>query len=693
MGEEGEDGVEALAEQAGTAYAEGNHRMSNHLLQALLKHRDNDPKVLHNIAILEYVAGDCCEPRKLLQELDRQKKRVDDARAESESGEGVLVEVTIGDADPSLTAYNTAVVLFQLKQYTRCRAGLEEMFSNIEPIDEFLAFKVCFLLLDVYLLQRQTEKATEVLAYLERSYAILTKPEGSKENGLDATGESEKGAAVIQGDWPNKKSARRPPTDIAPEDVRAALHIYKAKLSLMARPSKSSKREIKTTLNACAQNTTGLFLKSNLEYLRQNFRKAIKLLNNSCQKNDRDPNVPALYFNNMGCIHHCMRRHAAANFYFTRALQENSRLYDQPGSENRSTDSVALHVFSCDRRCELEYNRGLQLLLSGRPEQAFASFQGALSLMHRQPRIWLRIGESCVAMHVQQQQQQEREEQAGSRLSPLVKCAAGVGGNRRLVLPVKGTTIDKADEEKTVPAADASASSSPTPACTLAFGVKCLRNALLLCESLLGSVSAGDYSALLQSSAQGNLSASEEYALQLHAMHRLSLLLLSWTALAQDDYLAALSWAQQLLDTKDCPANIKLYAHLYACDALCQLNRSNEALTHLSSALELGETFATVCSSGSVEGSTADGELDTIRNPYNPGATSKSAARGLLYSNLAAVYILQGDSQQAMQYVQQALELTPTSRQSLLCLVYLQLESGNTESAVEILKKQRHVPK
>ena len=41
MGEEGEDGVEALAEQAGTAYAEGNHRMSNHLLQALLKHRDN----------------------------------------------------------------------------------------------------------------------------------------------------------------------------------------------------------------------------------------------------------------------------------------------------------------------------------------------------------------------------------------------------------------------------------------------------------------------------------------------------------------------------------------------------------------------------------------------------------------------------------------------------------------------------
>ena len=55
-----------------------------------------------------------------------------------------------------------------------------------------------------------------------------------------------------------------------------------------------SKREIKTSLNACAPNTTGLFLKANLEWQRQNYRKAIKLLNNSCQTTERDKNVPAL---------------------------------------------------------------------------------------------------------------------------------------------------------------------------------------------------------------------------------------------------------------------------------------------------------------------------------------------------------------------------------------------------------------
>ena len=125
-----------------------------------------------------------------------------------------------------------------------------------------------------------------MLAYLERSFLALTKVEGSKENGdIVAPADGLQGAAAgtASSDWPNKKSARRPPTDITPEEVRGALNLYKAKLSLAGDASKSSKREIKTALAACKPDTTGLFLKCQLEYLRQNYRKAIKLLNNSCQ--------------------------------------------------------------------------------------------------------------------------------------------------------------------------------------------------------------------------------------------------------------------------------------------------------------------------------------------------------------------------------------------------------------------------
>ena len=90
-----------------------------------------------------------------------------------------------------------------------------------------------------------------MLAYLERSFLALTKVEGSKENGdIVAAADGLQGAAAgtASSDWPNKKSARRPPTDITPEEVRGALNLYKAKLALMARMSKSSKREIKDIL-------------------------------------------------------------------------------------------------------------------------------------------------------------------------------------------------------------------------------------------------------------------------------------------------------------------------------------------------------------------------------------------------------------------------------------------------------------
>ena len=117
-----------------------------------------DPKILHNEAVSQYVLSGSGDPRKLLAVLEKLKQRADDAQ--SDAGEGSVADVA--DVDPSLTAYNTAVLLYQLKQYSRCRAILEEMFSNIEPVDEFLVFRVCFLLLDVYLLQKQAEKATEV---------------------------------------------------------------------------------------------------------------------------------------------------------------------------------------------------------------------------------------------------------------------------------------------------------------------------------------------------------------------------------------------------------------------------------------------------------------------------------------------------------------------------------------------------
>ena len=50
------------------------------------------------------------------------------------------------------------------------------------------------------------------------------------------------------------------------------------------------------------QRPPGLFLKGNFEFTRQNYRKAIKLLS-SCPALQTDPQLPVLYYNNLGLVH------------------------------------------------------------------------------------------------------------------------------------------------------------------------------------------------------------------------------------------------------------------------------------------------------------------------------------------------------------------------------------------------------
>lgn len=59
---------------------------------------------------------------------------------------------------------------------------------------------------------------------------------------------------------------------------------------------------------------------ANLEFLRTNYRKSIKLLN-SCSRTGTEE---ALYLNSMGCIHYRLRRFRSASFYFARALSVGS---------------------------------------------------------------------------------------------------------------------------------------------------------------------------------------------------------------------------------------------------------------------------------------------------------------------------------------------------------------------------------
>eukprot|EP01051_Picozoa_sp_SAG22_P027029 SAG22_NODE_8847_length_626_cov_1.267552_1_plen_112_part_10 len=100
----------------------------------------------------------------------------DDAAESSDETDGPFkeeIDVT------SHTSYNEAVLLFQMKQYGKVLAILERLYKQIEPIEEALATRICFLLLDVYFAMQMPEKAAPVVQHLEKVLAAEVERSGA----------------------------------------------------------------------------------------------------------------------------------------------------------------------------------------------------------------------------------------------------------------------------------------------------------------------------------------------------------------------------------------------------------------------------------------------------------------------------------------------------------------------------------
>ena len=404
----------------------------------------------------------------------------------------------------SHTSYNQAVLLFQMKQYGKAYSLLERLFARIEPIEEHLAVRICFLLLDVYFALQLPEKAIAVVTYLDKALAAERERQGVKadpdsESGTNAEPPSEE---LLAQALTLDKSSEEPSSEalytLSLDAFTLLLHYYKAQLHLLNKSMKSSKREIKSALATATQgagtaNSPGLFLKSNLEYVRDNYRKSIKLLH-GCRKGG-GPENQVLYLNNMGCAHFRLGKHNAAAFYFLKALRENNAIQLAEGAGQRG-GQVALPTYAKDRSASVQYNLGLQLLLVEQPKNAFACFQEASLMFYNRPRLWLRLAECCISAHVHAL---DSAEQATSK-SDVVRNVVGDGRARRVVLPTGsaagGDKVVGANGHAPIqgiptsdtltyhphpaPRGDAGGAAAPRfGTLSLEYAVKCLRNCLV----------------------------------------------------------------------------------------------------------------------------------------------------------------------------------------------------------------------
>lgn len=169
------------------------------LLKQLLDKKPDDPKILHNIAIVEYFRDGCTDPKKLLEALNNVKNKSEElARATGEQTEGggnVGNKVGLGskgsgvvgnqvsaansgslvymdEFDVSVTKLNIAVIWFHLHEYANALSVLEPLYQNIEPIDETTSLQICLLLLDVALACHDAFRSADVLIYLEKAFGV-----------------------------------------------------------------------------------------------------------------------------------------------------------------------------------------------------------------------------------------------------------------------------------------------------------------------------------------------------------------------------------------------------------------------------------------------------------------------------------------------------------------------------------------
>ncbi|GMH04554.1 hypothetical protein Nepgr_006394 [Nepenthes gracilis] len=698
--------------------------------------------------------------------------------------------------DPSLAVLNMAIILFYLHQYPKALSVLEPLFQNIEPIDERTALHVCLLLLDITLATRNVSKFADVINYLEKAFGV-TYMMNQADNG--STGQQQPSDPVCKSSSvPGNASAQddlnsdiaitgntsedslsrtlsdvtieyetllstldiggqnlsrasnlssssdlpRSPADLSSVavDLKLTLPLYKVQLLLLIRSLKAAKREVKLAVNIAPgrDSSKALLLKSQLEYARGNYPKALKLL---AASNNQTEVGSSIIFNNYGCIYYQQVKYHTASIFFRKALRNCLALQKEKPRTFAS--------FSQDKSLLITYNCGVQYLACGRPILAARCFQKASSVFHNRPLLWLRLAECCLMALEKGLLKSSATLSHGSEFKVHV---VGHGKWRHLALDNGFSMNGYVNSERT----DPHQATDSEPKLSMSFARQCLLNALhllsylepkqaksgLLSKSVLEeselsnptlssssnqNTNSGNDSKTtskdMTSSGPGNsngdikeqrggtsvitaavISSSEyeEICRRENEMIKKAVLVdLVFVELELGNPHKALLTALLLLELPECSKMHAFLGHVYAAEALCLLNKPKEAADHLLTYLSSGNNVEIPytkedCDQWQIK-KTIDPEETipgsvTARKPSSEEShdavfLKPEDARGALYVNLAAVFAMQGDLEQADHHAKQALLTTPNSREVILMAVYLDLKRGNSEEALAKLKQ------
>ncbi|KAM9075012.1 CCR4-NOT transcription complex subunit 10 isoform 4-T4 [Megaptera novaeangliae] len=647
------DQEKELSTSAFQAFTAGNYDVCLQHLACLQDINKDDYKIILNTAVAEFFKSSQTTTDSLRQTLNQLKNQVHSAVEEMDG---------LDDVENSMLYYNQAVILYHLRQYTEAISVGEKLYQFIEPFEEKFAQAVCFLLVDLYILTYQAEKALHLLAVLEK---MISQGNNNK-NGKNETGNNS------NKDGSNHKAE----SGALIEAAKSKIHQYKVRAYIQMKSLKACKREIKSVMNTAGNSAPSLFLKSNFEYLRGNYRKAVKLLNSS--NIAEHPGfmktgecLRCMFWNNLGCIHFAMSKHNLGIFYFKKALQENDNVCAQlsagspdPGKKFSGRPMCTLLT---NKRYELLYNCGIQLLHIGRPLAAFECLIEAVQVYHANPRLWLRLAECCIAAN---KGTSEQETKGLPSKKGIVQSIVGQGYHRKIVLASQSIQNTVYNDGQ----------SSAIPVASMEFAAICLRNALLLLPEEQQDPKQENGS---KNSNQlgGNTESSES----------------SDTCSKSHDGDKCIPAPPSSPLRKQELENLKFLGHLYAAEALISLDRISDAITHLNP--ENVTDVSLGISSNEQDQGSDKGENEAMESSGKRAPqcypSSVNSARTVMLFNLGSAYCLRSEYDKARKCLHQAASMIHPKEvppEAILLAVYLELQNGNTQLALQIIKRNQLLP-
>uniref|UniRef100_A0AAQ5ZKH7 CCR4-NOT transcription complex subunit 10 n=1 Tax=Amphiprion ocellaris TaxID=80972 RepID=A0AAQ5ZKH7_AMPOC len=634
------DQEKEIAASAYEAFLAGQYDESLKHLEALQEVNKEDYKITMNRAVVEFYKSDQTTTGMLKQTLMAMKNQV---HTSAEDVDG------LDDVENSLLYYNQAIIHYHLRQYSEAISIGEKLYQFLEPFEEKFAQAVCFLLVDLYLLTFQPEKSLHLLAVLEKLSV-----QGSNKNGKGENNSSNKEGA-------NQKAEFAAVIEAA----KSKMHQYKVRAYIQMKSSKACKREIKSVMNTAGNSAPSLFLKSNFEYLRGNYRKAVKLLNSS-----------------------------------------NIAEHAGPIKTAKKFTGIPMCALLANKRYELLYNCGIQLLHIGRPLAAFECLMEAVQVYHSNPRLWLRLAECCISAN---KGGSEQENKGLPCKKGIVQSIVGQGYHRKIILASQSTQNTVYSEGQ----------SAAIPVASMEFAAICLRNALLLLpehqqqdiktenssksSSQSGSTESGSENSDACSGkgqdADKFLSAAPSSPLRKQEVENLRCSILAcsaYVALALGDNLMALNHAEKLLHQTKVSGSLKFLGHLYAAEALISLDRISDAIAHLNPE-NVSDVLMGILTSDQDQGSDKGDEPVESSGKQTPLCypSSVTSARAMMLFNLGSAYCLRSEYEKARKCLHQAASMVNTKEippEAILLGVYLELQNGNTQLALQIIKRNQLLP-